>query len=409
MVNIRVWIINQNAYSPSSSAGTRHFELARSLIRRGHEVLIIATSFYHKERKEIRLNPDETWKIEVINGVTFNWLRTPPYSGNNVARFWNMLVFTGRVWREVGIKEQSRPDVIIGSSPHLFAAWAAERLSMRYRIPFVLEIRDLWPEALVDLGGIPAGHPIIQLMALLESYLYRRATRIISVLPKAADYMVAKGAKRKNIVWLPNGIAVDSLPRAKPVKNNSVFSLMYTGAHSLYAGLEIVLDAAKILQQEGWENRVKIRLIGDGTLKPKLKELAEKQKNRIISFEPPVPKSQVHSLLRKADAFIMIFKNAPIYKWGISPNKLFDYMAAMRPVIFSVSSPYNPIKESGAGISVKPGDSRALANGIIALAKKPIAERRAMGQQGRAYVKKHHDYEKLGRKLENILFEIMEN
>lgn len=406
---MRILIINHYAYAPSHSAGTRHYELARELIKRGHEVLIVATSFYHKGHKETRLLPSEQWKRELSDGVPFVWLRTPPYSGNSLARIWNMLVFTGRVWSEVGLREEAKPDVVLGSSPHLFAAWAAERLAKRHRVPFVLEVRDLWPQTLVDLGGISAYHPLVRALYWLERYLYRKAACVLTVLPSAADYIVARGASEERVVWLPNGVALDSFPEIIKSKDSQVVTLMYAGAHGLYNGLDTVLEAAELLEQEGWGDRVKIRLVGDGPQKARLQKRLRERGIRIVSFEPPVPKTQIHALLQEADAFLMVLKDAPVFKWGISPNKLFDYMAAERPIIFGAGSSNNPVNDAGAGISVEPGDPKALANGIKIIAQTPPEERMLMGRRGRDYVTEHHCFEKLGEKLEKILSNLIQD
>lgn len=156
---MNIWIINQYAIPPDTAGITRAFVMARELIAHGHDVTIIASSFDHVSRTEKRLKSREGWKIEIFEGVRFLWLRTPAYSGNGLARVWNMSVFAVKALVEPSKHLLKEPDIIVGSSPHLFGALAAERLATRLNVPFVLEVRDLWPQSLIDLGNLSRGTP----------------------------------------------------------------------------------------------------------------------------------------------------------------------------------------------------------------------------------------------------------
>lgn len=405
---MRVWIVNHYALPPTRPGGTRHYSLARELIRKGHEVTIIASSFDHTVRKETRLRAGETWKEELVEGVPFLWLRTPPYPGNTLARMWNMAVFAGRVWTGDGVRQLQRPDVILGSSPHLFGALAAERLARRYRVPFVLEVRDLWPQTLIDLGNLSPHHPVVRGLEWIERYLYRNATRIITLLPGAAGYMIGKGAERGKVVWIPNGVDLSSLPAPKPPIEDGVFTVMYAGAHGLANGLDSLLDAAAILQRDGWGERLRFRFIGDGPEKSRLRtRVRDERLEPMVRFEEPVAKSRLHGVLQEADAFLMVLKDSPVFRWGVSPNKLFDYLSSGRPVIFCVNSPYDPVVEAQAGLSVPPEDSKAIAEAIKQLATTVPDKLREMGLRGRTYVEKHHDYARLADKLGEVLNEAL--
>ncbi len=404
---MRLWIVNHYAYAPNHFAGTRHYSLARHLIRRGHDVTVISTSFFHKACQETRLAEGETYKRESIDGVPFHWLRTPPYRGNTLGRLWNMAVFAGRVWREQGLAHEPRPDAIIGSSPDLLAAWAAERLARRFGVPFVLEIRDLWPETLVSLGRVSRMHPLVLWMSRIERGLYRRADRILSLLPGAAEFIAAHGGTREKTVWLPNGIDLEWIPEPTPIEEKSTFTVMFAGAHGPANGLDLVLDAAEILQKNPAPQPIRIQLVGDGREKPRLMQKAQTAGLTNVEFVAPVPKQQVYEKLQQADAFLMVLENSPVFQWGISPNKLWDYMACARPVIFSVSTPYNPVEEAGAGATAIPGDPRSLAESIRTLAAQPLAVRREMGQRAREHVLRHHSFENLAFTLEGVLHELI--
>jgi glycosyltransferase involved in cell wall biosynthesis len=403
---MNIWIVHHNALPPTQAGGTRHYALAKELLRRGHKVTIWASSFNHWTKEE-RLASRETHKLEVIDGVPFEWIRTPHYRGNSPARVWNMLAFSYRLWqlgRGLGL---AKPDVILGSSPPPFAALAAERLTRHFRVPFVLEIRDLWPQTLIDLGSIPPSHPFIVLLDKIERHLYRKASAIVTLLPGAARYMAAKGADPSRVVWIPNGIDLELVPTPSPPQPKEPFTVMYAGAHGLANGLELALEAAHLLEKQGWGKRVRFRFVGNGPEKPNLIRRARELELGNVSFEDPVPKGEVYRLLSQADAFLLILKDSPLFRWGVSPNKLFDFLASARPVLFCVGSPFNPVADANAGMSVPPGDARALTEAVKHLALLSPEERWAMGLRGREYVEQHHAFSRLADKLEGVLQDVV--
>lgn len=402
---MRVWIINQYAVPPTQAGITRHYTLANELIKRGHEVTVIASSFDHVTRQETRLGAGEASRLETIGKVPFLWLRTPPYRGNTLARMKNMVVFARQVLAEVPRSPLSAPDVVIGSSPHLFGALAAERLARRYQVPFVLEVRDLWPQSLIDLGNVPAHHPLVVALGHIEKHLYRQADRILALLPGAVEHMAAKGARREQVVYLPNGADLSMVPAPEPPPANARFTLVYAGTHGLANGLDDLLDAAAILQAEGWGDRVAMRFIGDGPEKPRLARRALEEGLSLVSFDPPVAKEAIHQTLQRADAFMVTMHAIGLYRYGISFNKIYDYMAAGRPTVLGASSSNNPIADAGCGLTVPAGDARAMADAIRQLAQMSPAERWEMGQRGRSAVERHHDFRRLAEVLEATLLE----
>jgi glycosyltransferase involved in cell wall biosynthesis len=404
---MRVWIVNQYAVPPSQAGITRHHTLASELIRRGHEVTLVASSFDHVTRTETRLAAGEAARVETHAGVPFVWLRTPPYQGNSVKRMANMAHFAARVEWTLPRLGLDRPEVIIGSSPHLFGAWAAERLAARWGVPFVLEVRDLWPQSLVELGNVPADHPVVRLLERLERHLYRRAVRILALLPGAAEHLVAKGASPSAVVHLPNGADLSVSPPPEPPKATARFTAVYAGTHGLANGLDGLIDAAALLHAEGLGEKLAMRFIGDGPDKARLAERARALGLDWVSFEPPVPKARVHEVLQEADAFLVTMHAVGLYRYGISFNKLYDYMAAGRPTVLGANASNNPIAEAGAGLSVPAGDAAAYAEAIKTLMAMTPAERWEMGQRGRSAVERHHDFRRLAETLESTLLDVL--
>lgn len=400
---MRVWIVNHYAYGPFHSAGNRHFSLARELVSRGYEVLIITTSFFHKTREETRLNHGQTYRHEDIDGVRFLWLRTPPYVGNDWRRGWNMAVFAWRVWRRTGLRGSQSPAVVLGSSPSLLGAYAARRLARRLRLPFVLEVRDLWPDMLVTMSKLSERHPFIRFHAFLERRLYRSSDAIITVLPGAGPRIREKGGEPSRIYSVPNGADLSRIPSAPRQPKGRSVTFMYAGAHGPAQALDTVLDAAAIVQEEYWGGRVRFELIGEGSVKQELEERANRLGLENVWFRPAVPRSEIYSYLREADAFILTLKDSPVFQWGVSPNKLFDYLAMSRPTIFAVNTPFNPVKEADAGLTIPAEEPRALAQAVRQICEMDAGERRAMGARGRKHVEEVYDIRKQVHALEEIL------
>ena len=396
---MRVWIVNHHAIPPSEPGGTRHYSLARELVRNGHDVTVLASSFNHATGKQISGASGQLSTRKEFDRVLFLILLVPGYRGR-IARFWNMLVFAFQVWCGIGTRRMSKPDVVIGSSLTLFAALAAARLARRFGVPFILEIRDLWPQTLIDMGMSPY-HPAVLAFGIIERYLYRNADKIITLLPNAAEYMSSRGAGATEITWIPNGVDLKQIPFV-PRTPHEVFTVVYAGSHGLSDALDPVLDAAAILQKRA-PGRFCFHFIGDGPSKDDLCERVQAEGIGNIVFEDPVPKLEVFAKLHEADAFIIAMKRTDLYRYGISPNKLHDYLAAGRPTIVAGTVHNNPVADAEAGITVPPEDPLSIAEAVETLAAMSADEQRNMGLRARQYIERYHDFPVLARRLEGVL------
>lgn len=396
----QVWIVNHYAQEPGGPGGTRHHALARHLEAYGWQASIIAGSNELNTGRQ-RLARGEPHRRETREGVSFCWLRTAEHA-SLPGRLIGMLGFTLRVVTSPCLRDLPPPDVVIGSSVHPFAAWAGLRLARRYRVPFIFEVRDLWPQTLVDMGAAREGSLAVRMLRWLERHLYRAAARIVVLMPRADDYIVRLGIPRDRVVWIPNGVDLSG-PEPPPPQLHAAFTLMYFGAHGQANGLDNILAAMAQLRELDLVRPVRLRLIGDGPLKPRLVEQARRLGLENVVFEPSVPKAAIAGLAAEADAFIVNLVDLPIYRYGISLNKLFDYLAAGRPIVFAGASANDPVAEARAGLSVPPGDPGALAGAIARLVALPEAERAEMGRNAHAYVQTHHDFRVLARRLADCL------
>jgi glycosyltransferase involved in cell wall biosynthesis len=404
---LNIWILNHYASTTDIAGGARHFELARELIKRGHNLTILASSFRHNVYKETRLKPGETWKIEEVEEVKFIWVRTFPYQNNSWRRAVNMLSFMVRAYtfgRRFPLWDDRIPvpDVVIGSSVHLFAVLSAYYLSRHFDAHFLMEVRDLWPQTLVDMGKLSEQNLLTKSLRFLERFLYLRAEEIIVLLPKAGEYIQDLGIDADKICWVPNGVNLSRFSKERQHGESDHFTVMYAGSHGRANGLRMVLDAAQVIQDQDHSD-VRFVLVGDGPEKPRLRHYCNELELMNVSFRAPVAKREVPSLLAQADTLVFPLKEIDVFKYGISSNKLFDYLASRKPVLFACNAANNIVEEAKCGLAVSPGDPEALANAVIRLYHMSSGERREMGERGYSYVKRHHDYSMLARKLERVL------
>lgn len=406
---MRIWIVNQYAVGPSDPGGLRPFALAKELTLAGHDVTLVAASFNHWTRKETRLVEGQDAKVETIEGVRFVWLRAPEYPGSTAKRFLSMLAFASNVFKSAELRSLGAPDVIVGSNPHLFSAFASERLANDLGSAFVFEIRDIWPQSLIDLGRMSPRHPLVQVMSMMERHLVKQAGAIVTLPPTSSEYYVEKGSSKDALFWVPNGVYLPDLPAVTPLPENERFTVIFAGIHGIANSLDTVLDAAQLLQDAGLGDRALFRFLGDGGEKPRLVERAKTMGLTNVEFLDSVSKRQVPAEIARADAGLLILKKSPVFRWGVSPNKLFDYFGAGRPVIYAVEASNNPVEEASAGVSVRADDPKDLADGVVKLMETPLEARRKMGQNAREYVELNHDLAKLGKVLEQALCHAVES
>lgn len=405
---MRIWIVNHYAnYSFNLTGGTRHFNLAKELVKRGHEVCIIAANFAHFSGEYIATPTCVTKRPELVDGVAFCWIPVPRYFGNSIKRLFNIIFFSWRILRKKYLPNMIKPDVIIGSSPHLFAPFAASLLAKRYKVPFVFEVRDIWPETLILLGQMSNRNPIIIVMSLIEKYLYKKSDLILTLLPNSHDHMIANGAQANKIYWLPNFVDLRSFPVNQSglnVAGSKYITFMYAGTHGFANNLNIVLEAAALIQKDNiWLDKIRIVLIGDGPEKKALLKLATEKNLEIVTFLPQVSRTKIYEILQQADAFLMLLKPSPVFRWGISPNKLFDYMLVGRPVVFGVTASNNPVAAAEAGITMNPDSPEDLVKAMISIASMSVDERALMGKRAREYVIKNHNIDNIANNLETVL------
>jgi glycosyltransferase involved in cell wall biosynthesis len=397
---MKIWYMS--AYDQPQGQSPRTYDFSKELVRRGHDVTMFSNGYCHFTHME-RLQPGERWRLETVAGIRVVWLKTYPYRGNGVGRGLNML---SNVYRSLQVARASLtdPDVIIGPSVPILTGWAAARLAKRYRVPFVFEVRDVWPDALVDFGGLSRSSPVYHVFRQIEKSLYKKATRISSVLPYLSEHVAKSGADPTKIVWIPNGIDVSPFPVDATYDGGSGRQLlvMYVGGLGLGDDVPGIVRAAKRLQDEG-DERFRFVVIGGGVRKAACEAEARSYGLRNLEFRAPVPKSSLPMVQREADILLAAITDCGAFRFGMNLNKLCSYFASGRPVLFSGNPPNNPVQDAGAGISVAAEDPNAMVAGLRSLAEMGAAARTEMGARGRGYAETVLGMDVLGGRMEAML------
>ena len=408
---MNILYLNHYAGSPRHGMEYRPYYLAREWVQAGHAVRMLAGDFSHVRARQ----PDQagTRHHELIDGIDYHWYPTPAYAGNGLGRVQNIWRFLRQVWREAGrIVREFRPDIVIASSTYPMDIWVAHRIVKLARqqgldCRLVFEVHDLWPLSPIELGGMSPSHPFIRLCQAAENYAYRHADVVVSMLPKVAGHMQDHGLDLRKLHIVPNGITLDEWQGNPPPLREDVAQHMrackqaglqlvgYAGSHGTPNALDVMLQAAALLR----DAPLAFVLVGDGHEKAALQAQAQQLGLQNVAFFDPIPKAQIPSFLAVTDIAYIGWQRVSIYRFGIAPNKLMDYMMARCVVLHSVEAGNDPVAEAGCGITVPPADPAAIADGLRQLAALDAGARARMGDAGRQFVLEHHTYPVLARRF----------
>jgi glycosyltransferase involved in cell wall biosynthesis len=301
-----------------------------------------------------------------------------------------------------------RADTVVVSSPTFFSIGSAWLLARLKRARLVIEVRDLWPAIFVELGVL-TNRRVIRLLERLELAAYAAADQVVVVSDGFRQNLIERGVPAAKVHTVRNGVALDRFGSGEPdslARRTARARLgarpgdclvLYAGTHGISHALSRVADAAALLAGKP----VHVAFVGDGSDKARLQRRVAELGLRNVTLAPAVPPDEVPGLLAAADICLVPLRDVPLFATFI-PSKMFEYLAAGKPVIGSVTGePAQILREAGA-VVVPPEDSQALAGAITSLATDP-GRRAAMGQRGRAYVEKFFDRAELARQYRKIL------
>jgi glycosyltransferase involved in cell wall biosynthesis len=413
---VNLILINHYAGSPRLGMEYRPYYLAREWVKAGHRVQIHAAAYSHvRSQQPVVLSSQPV--DEVMDGIHYRWWPTLSYSGNGLGRVRNIWAFLSQLWRNSAqLVREFQPDVVIASSTYPMDIWVARRMAKLARAKLVFEVHDLWPASPIELSGMSKLHPFIMLCQKAENDAYRLADVVVSMLPKVAAHMQSHGLDLRKLHIVPNGVALDDwadepAPLATEVaaplralKAAGHFIVGYAGSHGLPNALDVLLDTAALQEVAAatappHAARVHFVLVGDGHEKARLAQRVHAQGLTNVLLLPPVPKAQIPALLRHFDVAYIGWQRVCLYRFGIAPNKLMDYMMAGCAVLHSVEAGNDPVTEAGCGVTVAPESAPAVVAGLQALMQYSAAERAAMGLRGRDFVVAHHSYALLAQQF----------
>lgn len=390
----------------------RPFLMARHWVQEGHSVTIVASSFSHLRGQ----NPDlmgKKYLDETIDGVRFFWIHGNPYEGNGLDRVHNILSFVKGLYQyQKAITADWTPDVVIASSTYPLDMYPAVHLAAKCGAKVVFEVHDLWPMSPMEVGGMSKYHPFIQVMQRAENYAYTHCDFVVSQLPHAQNHMENHGMAAEKFTYIPNGVeAADwKMPEhpedcvyyelLQQFREEGWFLIGYAGAHSPSSALDSFVEAG--LKLKG--RKIKLVMVGQGPEKARLQQKINDLglRDTVESLEA-VRRSQVPGLLSQFDALYIGTSKQQVFRYGISPNKLFDYMMAEKPIIYAIEYDNNAVERSGCGFSIPSENSAAIARAAMRLSEMDPQDLQKMGMRGKEYVMENHEYGPLAARYLEVL------
>lgn len=383
---MRILLVNHYAVGPANAGGTRHHRLAAHWDAAGNEVRILRSSSNHFAQGATSLLPS-TERVGRRSALVSLPSRT--YTGNGPQRALGMAEFAYRVWQMAPAFR--RTDVVVGSSPQPLAALAAMALARRHRLPFVFEIRDLWPQTLVDLGALNPTGPMARALYRLEQFLVERADGVVFIPPAADDYFAEKGLRPRKTLHVPNLADVGQLAPPSPAADTALgwlaqkrasgaLSFCYAGTLGRANDLDAVVEAFRFRSRDD----AVLIVCGDGPERERLSTFA--QGDHRIFFTGQLSRSDAVSVLDASDVAVFHLMEAPVFTYGLSPNKLMDYLARGKPILYAGPDVPSPVTESGAHLRARPGDASSVSASVTEFLTMGADQREVMGRRARRHV-----------------------
>lgn len=397
-----IWYIFPPVGGPGVGRYWRAYYLSKAWLRMGISNLVIGPGYHHQ------LQPHEPRAgFENVDGAPHYFLPAPRYSQRQLDRVLAMmrmipdLVFNRDL---AALGRAAPPRVVIYSSPYPLGFIGAWMLARRFGAKLIFEVRDIWPLSLTEILKTPRWHPFVLLSGLCERFAYATSDIVVSLLPRADRHMTARGLDGAKFRYIPNGIDArgDSggqtdhalVRRIRALRAAGAFVLLHAGSMGETTPLASLLQALAIIERESVAD-VHVLLVGRGDNEDALRAEAVRLGLSCVEFHPQVDRTVVAAACAEADAGYASSLDLPIYRFGLSPNKIHDYMHAGLPVLYAHTARPNQITDTGGAIGCAVDDPAAIAVALKQLVGMSPAERGAIGEKGRKYVHENHDYARL--------------
>lgn len=386
-----IWFINQAAGSPYHGMVFRTYYLAREMVKLGHSVTIFSGSFSHNYFKLPETKGMFT--EEMIDGIRYVWVKLPVYpQSKSIGRILAMFMFPLKL---LLFHTKENPDAIIVSSPPpipVLLGWIWAKLK---KAKLFFEVRDIWPLSIQMLGGYGPRNPFIAFLRFVEKFAYTRSDFVASVLPKAYLHFESRGMKQGKFLYVPNGVIEEegvtgkseTLLQLQRLKEEKKFIVGYAGTIGIANHLDMFVEAAEILKET---NPIQLVIVGEGAHKKRLQSKTDK-----VLFLPAVSKKEVTEILRLLDVGYIGLMKEDLFKFGISPNKIFDYMFAKLPIVMAVDAGNDLVSEANCGVSVPSCEASDIAKAVLKLFKLNSEERSKLGMNGFQFVNTYHRYDNI--------------
>ncbi len=409
-----VWIINHFAIPPSMGGLVRHTYFSKYLIQKGYEVKIFTSSKIHNTNINM-IEDDSLYKEIELEGTKYTFIKSGNYTNNGLARIKNLFEFPMNLGKTV--KRFNSPDIIYTSSPDIFTAYKSINIARKFNVPCITEIRDLWPESIICYNKISKNNPAIKILFRLEKSIYKKSDALIFTMEGGKDYIIEKGwdkvVELKKIYNINNGIDIKEFKYNKDnyiindddLNDTDKFKIIYTGSIRKVNNLIAIINTAKYLQNENYQDIIFI-IYGDGIEKNDLiKRCCDENIGNVV-FKGRVEKKHIPYILSKADLNLYHWMQTPLMRFGSSGNKLFDYLASGKPILSTVNSKYDIIAKNNAGMISKDQTPCEIAKTILKVYNASNKEYTVLCNNA-LNLAKDFDYETLTDKLISIIENII--
>jgi glycosyltransferase involved in cell wall biosynthesis len=416
---MNIVIIDHYATRAYKGKGGRQYYFARELARKGHNVKVVCANVDHHSDYIVNTNKNITKTLQDDNGNDWIFVNTLKYKPVQSKRRWlNVLDFYFKLFFRYKRIIPKDTDIIIASSGPLSTLHAGLHIAKKMNIPCVCEVRDLWPLSIVEYSRLTDNNLIIKALYKLEKWCYKKAAAIVFTLEGGKQYIKDKGWDNdidlEKVYYINNGVCLETFNKNKEkyiysdtdLDNPDLFKIVYTGTISKVNRIKELVNLAEQLKNK----KIKIIIFGEGSEESKLKNYCLSKSLSNIEFKGRVEKKYIPSVISKADLNIIVIDDKPnLYKYGISMNKLFEYLASAKPIILTnPAEDYNFIVKRGCGLNVYPLTTDNIINAIdkIYLLDSHSKEKYISNSIHQA---NNFDFKNHAEKLESILIKVKKN
>lgn len=405
---MNIWLFNHYAVPPSLYPLARPYHFANHLQKKGHKVTIFAASSVHLSEENL-ITDGQPMKAQKIDGIRYVFLKARNYEGNGIQRILNFFDYTLRLFTQTG--KFNRPDVIMATSVHPLTCVAGILLAKKYRCRCVVEIADLWPLTLVEYGAIREGQAVTRALYALEHWIYKKADAVLFTMYGGKQYIKDQGWDKDvsldKIFYINNGVDLEEYRRqeqeeqyADPdLDRKDTFKVMYTGSMGTANAMYDILDAADRLKEQ---KDIQFILFGGGYLEDELKAYCQEKQITNVLFKGKVDKKYIPNILSKGNLNIMTGLSDRVSEYGLSMNKMFDYMASGKPTISNIRTQFDILEDNQCGISIEAGSAQEMADAVKKFYEMDASRYEEYCVQAAEAVKQY-DFKHLTDELEQIL------